>query len=130
MQYRPQNNDLIDAIQEFLLKEVLPFVKDNDALAYKTLVSWNMLGVVSRELKNGRPLLEADAALLAELLGEKAGVQATGDRELWQQTQALAKKVAQKIRADKTMPGSTEWHSVKKLLTDNLQISNPRYGVE
>jgi len=130
MQYRPQNNDLIDAIQEFLLKEVLPFVTDNDALAYKTLVSWNMLGVVSRELKNGRLLLEADVALLAELLGEKAGVQATGDRELWQQTQALAKRVAQKIRAEKTMPGSTEWHAVKKLLTDNLQISNPRYGVE
>ena len=130
MQYRPQNNDLIDAIQEFLLKEVLPFVKENDALAYKTLVSWNMLGVVSRELKNGRPLLEADATLLAELLGKKAEVQTTGDRELWQQAQALAKKAAQKVRAEQTMPGSAEWHAVKKLLTDNLQISNPRYGVE
>ncbi len=130
MQYRPQNNDLIDAIQEFLLKEILPFVKDNEALSYKTLVSWNMLGVISRELKNGRPLLEADAALMAELLGEKAEASAVGDRELWQQAQALAKKVAQKVRAEKTMPGSAEWHAVKKLLTDNLQISNPRYGVE
>lgn len=130
MQYRPQNNELIDAIQEFLLKEVLPFVKENDALAYKTLVSWNMLGVVSRELKNGRPLLEADAALLAELLGEKTEAPAAGDRELWQQAQALAKKVAQKIRAEKIMPGSAEWQAVRKILTDNLQISNPRYGVE
>jgi len=130
MQYRPQNNDLIDAIQEFLLKEVLPFVKDNDALAYKTLVSWNMLGVVSRELKNGRTLLEADAALLAELLGEKAEVQVTGDRELWQQTQARAKRVAQKIRAEKTMPGTREWELIKQVLKDNLQVANPRYGVE
>jgi hypothetical protein len=130
MQYRPQNNDLIDAIQEFLLKEVLPFVKDNDALAYKTLVSWNMLGVVSRELKNGRTLLEADAALLAELLGEKAEVQVTGDRELWQQTQARAKSVAQKIRAEKTMPGTREWELIKQVLKDNLQVANPRYGVE
>jgi hypothetical protein len=109
---------------------MLPFVKDNDALAYKTLVSWNMLGVVARELKNGRTLLEADAALLAELLGEKAEVQVTGDRELWQQTQARAKRVAQKIRAQKTMPGTREWEFIKQVLKDNLQVANPRYGVE
>jgi len=128
MQYRPEHTDLLEAIQEFLLKEVLPFVKDNDALAYKTLVSWNMLGVVSRELKNGRTLLEADAALLAELLGEKAEVRVTGDRELWQQTQSLAKRVAQKIRAEKTMPGTREWELIKQVLKDNLQVANPRYG--
>jgi hypothetical protein len=61
MQYRPQNNDLIDAIQEFLLKEVLPFMKDNDALVYKTLVSWNMLGVVSRALHGGPASPAGDA---------------------------------------------------------------------
>jgi hypothetical protein len=130
MQYRPEHTDLLEAIQEFLLKEMLPFVKDNDALAYKTLVSWNMLGVVARELKNGRTLLEADAALLAELLGEKAEVQVTGDRELWQQTQAREKRVAQKIRAQKTMPGTREWELIKQVLKDNLQVANPRYGVE
>lgn len=129
MQYRPEHIDLIDAIQEFLLKEVLPFVKDNDALAYKTLVSWNMLGVVSRELKNGRPLLEQDARLLADLAGEKLNT-AMPDRELWQTAQNLAKQVARKIRESKAMPGGSEWNAVKQLLKHNLQVANPRYGVE
>jgi hypothetical protein len=130
MQYRPEHTDLIDAIQEFLIKEVLPFVKEQDALAYKTLVSWNMLGVVSRELKNGRPLLEEDARLLANLTGDKIDPQALGDRELWQQTQALAKKTARAIREKKAMPGSGEWNAVREVLKHNLQISNPRYGTD
>ena len=130
MQYRPEHTDLIDAIQEFLIKEVLPFVKEQDALAYKTLVSWNMLGVVSRELKNGRPLLEEDARLLANLTGEKINPQALGDRELWQQAQALAKNTARAIREKKAMPGSHEWNAVKEVLKHNLQISNPRYGTD
>lgn len=130
MQYRPEHTDLIDAIQEFLIKEVLPFVKEQDALAYKTLVSWNMLGVVSRELKNGRPLLEQDAASLATLAGENVNVQTLGDRALWQRAQALAKTAAQSIRAKKTMPGSTEWNTVRQVLKHNLQISNPRYGTD
>ncbi len=130
MQYRPEHTDLIDAIQEFLIKEVLPFVKEQDALAYKTLVSWNMLGVVSRELKNGRPLLEEDARLLASLTGEKINPQALGDRELWQQTQVLAKNVARAIREKKAMPGSGEWNAVQEVLKHNLQVSNPRYGTD
>jgi len=130
MQYRPEHTDLIDAIQEFLIKEVLPFVKEQDALAYKTLVSWNMLGVVSRELKNGRSLLEQDAQLLAKLCGEKTNAQMMGDRELWQQTQALAKSAARLIRQKKAMPKSNEWNAVKEVLKHNLQISNPRYGTD
>lgn len=130
MQYRPEHTDLIDAIQDFLIKEVLPYVKDQDALAYKTLVSWNMLGVVSRELKNGRALLERDVQLLAGLSGEKTDAPATGDRELWQSAQALAKSAACAIRQKKAMPGSNEWTSIKEILKHNLQISNPRYGTD
>lgn len=130
MQYRPEHTDLIDAIQDFLIKEVLPYVKDQDALAYKTLVSWNMLGVVSRELKNGRTLLERDVQLLAGLSGEKIDAPATGDRKLWQSAQALAKSAARAIRQKKAMPGSNEWTSIKEILKHNLQISNPRYGTD
>ncbi len=130
MQYRPEHTDLIDAIQEFLIKEVLPFVKEQDALAYKTLVSWNMLGVVSRELRNGRPLLEEGAVSLATLVGETVDVHALGDRELWQRAQALAKSAAQSIRRKKCMPDSSEWPVIKELLKHNLQISNPRYSTD
>jgi len=51
MQYKPENQDLIEAIAEFLRKDILTLVKDNDELAYKTLVSWNMLNVVIRDLE-------------------------------------------------------------------------------
>lgn len=130
MQYRPEHIDLIDAIQEFLIKEVLPFVKDQDALAYKTLVSWNMLGVVSRELRHGRALLEEDLVLLTKLSGQQIEPAAVSDRELWQKTQTLAKDAAHKIRKNKTMPGGHEWQLAKDILKHNLQISNPRYGAD
>lgn len=130
MQYRPEHTDLIDAIQEFLIKEVLPAVKDNDAVAYKTLVSWNMLGVVSRELKNGRALLEQDTELLAKLTGNNINPTQFNDRELWQKAQEFAKEGARQIRQQKAMPGGAEWNTVKEVLKHNLQIANPRYGVE
>ena len=130
MQYRPEHTDLLEAIHEFLIKEVLPFVKEEDALAYKTLVSWNMLGVVARELKGSRPLLEEDALLLGKLTGQKPEVKGMGDRELLKTTHALARAAAQKIRAQKSLPGGDEWKTVKEVLKHNLQIANPRYGAD
>jgi Domain of unknown function (DUF6285) len=130
MQYRPEHTDLLEAIQDFLIKEVLPFVKEQDALAYKTLVSWNMLGVIGRELKGSRPLLEEDAKLLGALTGQKPDVKGMGDRELLKSTHELGRAAAQKIRAQKSLPGGDEWKTVKEVLKHNLQISNPRYGAE
>lgn len=130
MQYRPEHTDLLDAIQDFLIKEVLPAVKDNDAVAYKTLVSWNMLGVVSRELKNGRTLLEQDTAALAQMLGEKINPHELADRALWQEAQRLSVATAKSIRQSKARVGSGEWRVVKEILKHNLQIANPRYGTE
>jgi hypothetical protein len=130
MQYRPEHTDLLEAIQEFLIKEILPFVKEQDALAYKTLVSWNMLGVVGRELKGSRPLLEEDAKLLGTLTGQSPDVKGMGDRELLKRTHELARAAAQKIRTQKTLPGGDEWKTVKEVLKHNLQIPNPRYGAE
>ena len=130
MQYRPEHTDLLDAIQEFLIKEVLPAVKDNDAVAYKTLVSWNMLGVVSRELKNGRTLLEQDTAALAQMLGEKVNTHEFADRALSQKAQQLSVAAAKSIRRSKASVGSAEWSTVKEILKHNLQISNPRYGTD
>lgn len=130
MQYRPEHTDLIDAIQEFLIKEVLPHVKDNDMVAYKTLVSWNMLGVVSRELKAGRPLLEQDAIRLAKLCGETIDPARMNDRQLGARAHDLRRIVAKLIRAEKSTPASEAWNSVKDMLKHNLQISNPRYGVD
>jgi hypothetical protein len=68
MQYKPENQDLIEAIAEFLRKDILTLVKDNDELAYKTLVSWNMLNVVIRDLEKEELNLIKELERLSELL--------------------------------------------------------------
>lgn len=70
MQDKPTSTDLIESIQDFLMKEVLPQFKDKDLLSYKTLVSWNMLGVVSREIRSGEELLDRELDRLAKLLNK------------------------------------------------------------
>ncbi len=52
MQYRPETKDLLSAIQDFLIKDLLPKIESDELLSYKALVSWNMLGVVSREIES------------------------------------------------------------------------------
>lgn len=52
MQYRPDSKELLQAIQDFLMKDLLPKLEGDDLLSYKTLVSWNMLGVIAREIEN------------------------------------------------------------------------------
>lgn len=70
MQDKPTSTDLIESIQDFLMKEALPQFKDKDLLSYKTLVSWNMLGVVSREIRSGEELLDRELNRLAKLLNK------------------------------------------------------------
>ncbi|EMO75353.1 hypothetical protein LEP1GSC127_1325 [Leptospira kirschneri str. 200801925] len=70
MQDKPTSTDLIESIQDFLMKEVLPQFKDKDLLSYKTLVSWNMLGVVSREIRSGEELLDRELNRLVKLLNK------------------------------------------------------------
>jgi hypothetical protein len=51
VQYRPDTKAILQAIQDLLMKEVLPKIEEDELLSYKTLVSWNILGVVVRELE-------------------------------------------------------------------------------
>lgn len=98
MQDRPEASALLDAIADFLLKEVLPAVRESDALAYKTLVSWNMLGVVSRELKDAEPLLNAEIERLGRYLQKEVPLAATS-REKMVLAAALNGELAAKIRS-------------------------------
>ncbi|HNI89886.1 MAG TPA: hypothetical protein PKX55_17165, partial [Leptospiraceae bacterium] len=70
MQDRPDANALLEAIQDLLIKEVMPAIKDNDGLSYKTLVSWNMLGVIGRELKYGEIYLDNEISRISNFLRE------------------------------------------------------------
>ncbi len=81
MQDKPTSTDLIESIQDFLMKEVLPQFKDRDLLSYKTLVSWNMLGVVSREIRSGEELLDRELDRLAKLLNKDFSLPSTLDEK-------------------------------------------------
>jgi hypothetical protein len=129
MQDRPSANILLEAIQDFLIKEILPAVKENDALSYKTLVSWNMLSVVSREFKNGEITLDKEISRLQEHLGEKGyntdGVSYYSKMEIASKLNSI---FANEIREKKISNDNKEvWNLVKLALREKLEITNPKF---
>jgi len=130
MQDRPEASALLDAIADFLMKEILPAVKNSDALAYKTLVSWNMLGVVSREIKDAEGLLNSELERLAKYLGEPNALPPTAKQKAALAAELNA-RLAEKIRTQKLTPADSEVLSlVKQGLLEKLQIANPRFGTD
>ncbi len=136
MQDRPEAPALLDAIAELLIKEVLPLVQKHgdDALAYKTLVSWNMLGVVSRELRGGEELLNQEIARLKALPEINATADNSGDApssypQKLEQVRAWNQKLADAIRENKIGPENQAlWSHARQSLQEKLSVSNPRFS--
>lgn len=130
MQDRPEQSALLDAIADFLLKEVLPAVRQSDTLSYKALVSWNMLGVVSREIKEGEGLLNAELKRLSDFLTKPTGMPATA-REKMSLAGVLNAELAEQIRRERIGPENKVVLSlIKQGLLEKLQIANPRFGTD
>lgn len=130
MQDKPSATELLEAIQDFLMKEVLPEFKEKDLLAYKTLVSWNMLGVVSREIRAGEEAADKEIARLSSLLGKK-GFSA----ETWNEKKDLLTswnfELRDKIRTEKkSFQDSEYWKHVKETVREKVEIVNPRFTTE
>ena len=130
MQDRPDASALLDAIADFLLKELLPAVRQSDTLSYKALVSWNMLGVVSREIKEGEGLLNAELKRLSDFLKKPPGIPATA-REKMSLAGVLNAELAEQIRRERIGPENKVVLSlIKQGLLEKLQIANPRFGTD
>lgn len=159
MQDKPTSIDLLEAIQDFLMKEIMPTVKEKDLLSFKTLISWNMLGVIIREIKQEEPLLEKEFSSLLSLLGEKAekliprlnqefeilpsedksGSNKKPNNTNFSELNLNEKKeivsqaneiFANQIRDQKILPSNQEvLNHVMETLKDKLAISNPRYSI-
>ena len=129
MQDRPDACILLDAIQDFLIKEVMPFVKENDALSYKTLVSWNMLGVVSRELKYGEQKLNEEINRLSAYLNTNSTINSsTTYPQKMEICRELNQQFSNQIKEKKLSLQNTEaWNLAKKSLEEKIEISNPRF---
>ncbi|TGK00298.1 hypothetical protein EHQ53_09655 [Leptospira langatensis] len=130
MQDKPSATELLEAIQDFLMKEVLPEFKEKDLLAYKTLVSWNMLGVISREIRSGEELLDKELVRAASLLKKKQDFPKT-----WNEKKALAsawnKELRDIIRKEKkSLEDADYWKHVKESVIEKVEIVNPRFTTE
>jgi hypothetical protein len=128
MQYKPENQDLIEAIAEFLRKDILTLVKDNDELAYKTLVSWNMLNVVIRDLEKEELNLIKELERLSELLNLSLEIPLTL-KEKKEKVKELNQKLCELIKNQKIHKNHPSWEHVKQTLIENLSISNPRFSL-
>ncbi|AXR68063.1 DUF6285 domain-containing protein [Leptospira mayottensis] len=130
MQDKPTSADLLEAIQDFLMKEVLPQFKDKELLSYKTLVSWNMLGVVSREIRLGEELLDKELGRLVELLNKNLVIPSTLN-EKKNLAHAWNIELRDKIRKEKlSSENSRYWNHVKETVKEKVEVINPRFTTE
>ncbi|MBE7439682.1 MAG: hypothetical protein HS115_14595 [Spirochaetales bacterium] len=142
MQDQPTATQLLEAIADFLLKEVLPVVQDDEALAYKTLVSWNMLGVVGREIRQGRLLLEQERNRLAPFFPDPSGPPGhQPDRlpdhfpgaadDLEKQVQRYNELLAARIRSQGlSIQDRPVWDAVKASVRERIVVTNPRFALD
>lgn len=71
---RPNALELLEAVQEFLLKRAVP--KLSGHVAFEARVAVNLLDIARREVEEGPTLFEADVAELARLLESDASADA------------------------------------------------------
>lgn len=130
MQDRPSANDLLETIADFLIKEIYPAVKENDLLMYKTLVSWNMLGVLAREQKLQDEILQQELTELSALLKKDIPQEFQNSDSIKSLLQIWQEELAQKIRTEKIVDtNSSEWNYVRESLKRKLSVANPRFSL-
>ncbi|TGL65603.1 hypothetical protein [Leptospira jelokensis] len=152
MQYRPDSKELLQAIQDFLMKELLPKLEGDDLLSYKTLVSWNMLGVIAREIDHSdfsntwSEILESNLSICdlenkypMDTFHKLSKKEKSKVLREWNQNLALL--IRKKSKFSEThqfepsqikieldiKPKSQVWNLVKSQLKENLSVSNPRF---
>lgn len=109
---RPHLDELLEAVAEFLEREVLPALAD-PRLRFQTLVALNALGMARREVALGEALKGEEAAALATLLGEEGEVA------------DLLATLAQQIRQGQAPPGTFAF--LKAHVARKLKVANPKY---
>lgn len=109
---RPTLDEILEAVGEFLEREVLPGILD-PRLRFQTLVALNALAIARREVALGPALREEDERELRDLLGM------AGDRE------DLLRALAQRIRDGEAPLGTQAF--LKAHVRRKLLLASPRY---
>ncbi len=128
MQDKPSANVLLEAIADFLIEEILPITKDKNLLSYKTLISWNMLEIISRELKYGEKFLTAELERLSSYLNKEDNFLTKTYQEKLELAKLWNKELSERIQEKKVFnPELPEWNLVKLTLREKLEIANPKF---
>ncbi|TGN17063.1 DUF6285 domain-containing protein [Leptospira idonii] len=136
MQYRPEAKELLSAIQDLLMKEVLPKLEGEDLLSYKTLVSWNMLGVIARELDKSeeQAFIEFESfskikSVLKDFKLSPGEFRSLSQKEKIEKLSSWNSELSSYLRTSKESSVKSEvWEQIKSVLKNNLAVSNPRYN--
>jgi hypothetical protein len=114
MTERPTTVELVEAVREFLERDVMGAV--DGRVAFHTRVAVNVLGVVERELRLGADHAAAEHARLVALLGHD------GDRL------DLRRELAAAIRAgDLDHRRAEVVEALRATAADGLAVANPKY---
>jgi Domain of unknown function (DUF6285) len=114
MAERPTTVELVEAVREFLERDVMSAVEGR--VAFHTRVAVNVLGVVERELRLGTDHAAAEQARLVALLGHD------GDRD------DLRRELAAAIRSGDLDDRRAEvLEALQATAADGLAVANPKY---
>lgn len=128
MMDRPSTLELIEAVRHFLEKELQPALSDA-RLRFQTLVAAHVLGIVERELPICEALLEEEALLLEQILGQPIAAGQHGETQLLQVQRANA-ELCQRIRQgryDDPSAMKVLWDQLRLLVLRKLEVANPRH---
>lgn len=124
MAERPNMAELVEAVREFLERDVMSALEGR--LAFHTRVAVNALGIVERELELGDGHRRAERDRLRDLLddGPAAASSAATDGEL----DTLRRRLATAIRSGEFDDRSDELlASLRETAASALAIANPKY---
>jgi hypothetical protein len=128
MQDLPSAQGLIEAVAQFIEREVTPTITDH-RLKFRSLIAANVLAIVNRELATGDSLLRTEWQRLAVLTNEPDAAPANSNA-LREGLQRRSQDLCKRIRAGEADDGpwaEAVFAHAQATVIEKLQIANPRF---
>jgi hypothetical protein len=130
MHDRPTAEELIAAVRLHLERELIPTLTDA-RLRFQTLVAFNVLAIVERELQQNEEVLREERRWLAELLGTPLP-EPQQSQALRQQVRHATEQLCQRIRTgqfDDPPRFAALSKRLREIVKQKLEVANPKYLV-
>lgn len=128
MQDRPTTVELLEAVREFLERDVLPSLALHGT-RYRMLIALNVLRIVEREIPDREARLRSELLALADLLGRPHEASAADAALLETRVREANRELCERIRAGAADTGP--WRArvlahVGAMVEEKLQINDPQ----